>query len=90
MPIGIANALLFIACGMMWNAARVFHGRPVLLSALIGGAATWLFACAFADFAQWPAARVALGSIIVSSYTFATAVELWRERRKTLRRRWPA
>jgi diguanylate cyclase (GGDEF)-like protein len=90
MPIGIANALLFIACGMMWNAARVFHGRPVLLSALIGGAATWLLACAFADFAQWPAARVALGSIIVSSYTFATAAELWRERRKTLRRRWPA
>jgi diguanylate cyclase (GGDEF)-like protein len=90
MPTGIANALLFIACGMMWNAARVFHGRPVLASALIGGAATWLFACTFTDFAQWPAARIVLSSIIVASYTFATAAELWRERRKTLRRRWPA
>jgi diguanylate cyclase (GGDEF)-like protein len=90
MPTGVANALLFIACGTMWNAARVFHGRPVLVSALLGGAATWLFACAFADFAQWPAARIVLSSVIVASYTFATAVELWRERRKTLRRRWPA
>ncbi|HWF96351.1 MAG TPA: GGDEF domain-containing protein [Xanthobacteraceae bacterium] len=90
MPTGIANALLFIACGTMWNAARVFHGRPVLVSALIGGAATWLLACSFTDFAQWPAARIVLSSVIVASYTFATAAELWRERRKTLRRRWPA
>jgi diguanylate cyclase (GGDEF)-like protein len=89
-PTGIANALLFIACGMMWNAARVFHGRPVKVSALIGGAATWLFACTFTDFAQWPAARIVLSSLIVASYTFATTAELWQERRKTLRRRWPA
>jgi diguanylate cyclase (GGDEF)-like protein len=89
-PTGIANALLFIACGMMWNAARVFHGRPVMVSALIGGAATWLFACTFTDFAQSPAARIVLSSLIVASYTFATTAELWRERRKTLRRRWPA
>jgi hypothetical protein len=90
LPTGIANALLFIACGTMWNAARVFHGRPVLVSALIGGAAVWLGACTFADFAQWPAARIVLSSTIVASYTFMTAGELWRERRKTLRRRWPA
>jgi diguanylate cyclase (GGDEF)-like protein len=90
LPTGIANALLFVACGTMWNAARVFHGRPVLLSALIGGAATWLIACAFVDLAQWPAGRIVLSSIIVAAYTFATTAELWRERRKTLRRRWPA
>jgi diguanylate cyclase (GGDEF)-like protein len=90
MPTGVANAILFVACGTMWNAARVFHGRPVLVSALIGGAATWLIACAFADIAQWPAARVLLSSAIVGAYAFATASELWRERRKTLRRRWLA
>jgi diguanylate cyclase (GGDEF)-like protein len=90
LPTGIANALLFVACGTMWNAARVFHGRPVLPSALMGGAATWLIACGFVDLAQWPAGRIVLSSIIVASYTFATTAELWRERRKTLRRRWPA
>ena len=90
MPPGIANALLFVAGGMIWNAARVFHGRPVLVSALIGGAATWLIACTFTDFAQWPAARIVLSFVIVAGYAFATAVEMWREPRKTLRRRWPA
>src|SRR5258708_4468097 len=90
MPTGIGNALLFVAFGMIWNAARVFHGRPVRVSALVGGAATWLFACTFADFAEWPAARIVLSSVIVASYAFATGVELWRDRRKPLRRRWPA
>jgi diguanylate cyclase (GGDEF)-like protein len=90
LPPGFANALLFLACGMTWNAARVFHGRPVLVSALIGGAATWLLACMFQDFAGWAAGRIVLSSVIVSTYTFLTAAELGRERRKRLRRRWPA
>src|SRR5436305_8642503 len=29
LPVGTANALLFISCGMIWNAARLFHGRPI-------------------------------------------------------------
>jgi diguanylate cyclase (GGDEF)-like protein len=56
----------------------------------MGGALAWLLACMFTDFAQWPAARIVLSSAIVAGYTFATAIELWRERRKNLRRRWPA
>jgi diguanylate cyclase (GGDEF)-like protein len=90
LPVGIAHALLFVACGMIWNAARVFHGRPVKLGALIAGAATWLFACTFTDFAPWPAARIGLSAVIVAGYTLATAAELARERRKSLRGRWPA
>lgn len=90
LPAGIANAVLFIACGMMWNAARVFHARPVLVGASTAGATVWLLACMFADFAQWPAARIGLSSVIVATYTFLTAAELWRERRKKLRRSWPA
>jgi diguanylate cyclase (GGDEF)-like protein len=82
LPAGSAIALLFIACGMIWNAARLFHGRP--------GATTWLFACQFTDFVEWGAARIVLSSVIVSVYTFLTAAELWRERRKHLLRRWPA
>jgi hypothetical protein len=30
LPPGMANALLFVACGMIWSAARIFHGRRVL------------------------------------------------------------
>jgi diguanylate cyclase (GGDEF)-like protein len=47
-------------------------------------------ACLSPEFVQWTAARIVLSSLIVSAYTFLTAAELWRERRKTLLRRWPA
>ena len=57
---------------------------------MFAGAVAWLLACLFPEFAQWTAARIVLSSIIVSAYTFLTAAELWRERRKTLLRRWPA
>ncbi len=90
LPVGTANALVFVACGMIWNAARVFHGRSVLWGSMLAGAILWLFACLFPEFAQWAAARVMLSSIIVAAYTFLTSAELWRERRKTLLRRWPA
>jgi diguanylate cyclase (GGDEF)-like protein len=90
LPPGSANALLFVACGMIWNAARIFHGRPVLWGAMCAGAIAWLFACLFPDFVAWTLARIVLSSLIVSAYTFLTAAELWRERRKTLLRRWPA
>jgi diguanylate cyclase (GGDEF)-like protein len=90
LPAGIANALLFVACGMIWSAARVFHGRPLLWGYMFYGAAAWLIAGMFPAFAGWSAGRIILSSVIVATYTFLTASELWRERRKTLLRRWPA
>ncbi|MCC6891086.1 MAG: GGDEF domain-containing protein [Hyphomicrobiales bacterium] len=90
LPAGTANAMVFIACGMMWNAARLFHGRPVLWGAMVAGATVWLAACFAPDFVQSTTSRVVLSSLIVSFYTFLTAAELWRERRKHLLRRWPA
>jgi diguanylate cyclase (GGDEF)-like protein len=89
-PAGTANALLFVSCGMIWSAARLFHGRRVLWGAMCAGATVWLIACLVPDFAQSVLARIALSSCIVAVYTFLTAAELWRERRKTLLRRWPA
>jgi diguanylate cyclase (GGDEF)-like protein len=90
LPAGMANALLFVACGMIWSAARIFHGRRVLWGSMFAGAIAWLTACLFPEFAQWAAARIVLSSLIVATYTFLTAAELWRERRKMLLRRWPA
>jgi diguanylate cyclase (GGDEF)-like protein len=90
LPPGAANTLLFVACGMIWSAARIFHGRRVLWVAMSAGAVIWLIACMVPDFALWAAPRIVLSSLIVSTYTFLTAAELWRERRKALLRRWPA
>src|SRR6478752_10249823 len=36
------NAVGFLACGMVWNASRVFHGRKPNWLALPLGAAVWL------------------------------------------------
>lgn len=90
LPTGIANSLLFFACGMMWSAARIFHGRRVMRLAMSAGALIWLLACLVPELASSQAARVMLSSAIISAYTFLTAAELWRERRKALLRRWPA
>ena len=90
LPTGTANATLFVACGMIWNAARLFHGRPVLWGWMVTGATIWFAACLIPEFVNSIMARIALSSIIVATYTFLTARELWRERRRTLLRRWPA
>src|SRR5260370_23293979 len=36
------NAVGFVACGMVWNASRVFHGRKPNLPGLVLGAMTWI------------------------------------------------
>src|SRR6266702_3657159 len=38
------NAVGFVACGMVWNAARVFHGRTPNLPGLVLGAIAWIAA----------------------------------------------
>jgi diguanylate cyclase (GGDEF)-like protein len=90
LPPGTANAMLFVACGMIWSAARLFHGRPVLWGAMVAGATIWFTACLTPQFVDSTIARVVLSSLIVATYTSLTAAELWRERRKHLLRRWPA
>ena len=85
-----ANALLFVACGMIWNAARLFHGRPVLWGAMSFGAAVWLVACVVAGFR--PLGRRAHRPELAHRRDLHVPHrrELWRERRKSLIRRWPA
>ncbi|MEA2820934.1 MAG: hypothetical protein QOJ86_2938, partial [Bradyrhizobium sp.] len=38
------NAFGFIACGMVWNAARVFHGRKPNWPGILLGALAWVAA----------------------------------------------
>jgi len=84
----LANALLFLACGMVWSGARLFQGREVLPGALFAGAATWLLAMQLAVFAESASARVVVASLVIAVYAFLTAFELRRERRRELRARW--
>jgi len=83
------NAVGFVACGMVWNAARVFHGRKPNLPGLVLGAIAWVAAVmTLAPAAS--ALRMTIGAGIVAIYAALTASELWTERRRTLQKRWPA
>ena len=90
LPSGLADTLLFIAVGMIWSAARLFHGRQVRWGAMCFGAVVWSATWMSSAVPHTPAARIMLSSVIVAIYTFLIAAELWRERRKSLIRRWPA
>jgi len=83
------NALGFVACGMVWNAARVFHGRKPNLPGLLLGAVAWVAAVMTLQ-PEASALRLTIGAGIVAIYAALTAAELWSERRKTMQKRWPA
>jgi diguanylate cyclase (GGDEF)-like protein len=82
------NAIGFVACGMVWNASRVFHGRKPIWPGLVLGAMAWIAAVMTLP----PTAsvmRMTIGAGIVAVYAALTATELWTERRRTLQKRWP-
>ena len=83
------NAVGFVACGMVWNASRVFHGRKPNLPGLVLGALAWI-AAVIALAPEASAMRMTIGAGIVAIYAALTATELWSERRRTLKKRWPA
>jgi len=83
------NAVGFIACGMVWNASRIFHGRKPNLPGLVLGAIAWVAAVMTLD-PQNAQLRLTIGAAIVAIYAALTATELWSERRKSLKRHWPA
>ena len=89
MPSLALNAVGFVACGMVWSAARVFHGRKPSLPGLLLGAIAWI-AAVMTLAPQASAMRLTIGAGIVAVYAALTAAELWSESRKTLQKRWPA
>ena len=88
--IDIASAILFAACGLSWNGARLFDEKPVRPIAMFAGALIWLSACLIPAFTASMTGRMIVSSLIVSNYTLATAFELWSGRSEKLITRWPA
>ena len=82
-PTEYSSAVIFVACGMVWNGVRLFQGRRVLPLAVVTGAAVWLFLTQAPALAENPNARSMVAGLIVACYTFCIAFEMWRERRRT-------
>ncbi|HEY1309816.1 MAG TPA: GGDEF domain-containing protein, partial [Pseudolabrys sp.] len=83
-PREIPQAMTFVACGMIWNGVRLFHGRPLTPTAAFAGAILWVILCQLPSMPPDSNERIALGAIVVATYTFFIAYELRRERRKSL------
>lgn len=90
LSIVIGNALLFVACGVIWSGARLFHGREVRPFGMFAGAVAWLTALTIPGFAASANGRIVLSSLAISAYTILTARELWGGRRERLLSHWPA
>ena len=78
----------FFACGMVWNAARVFHGRPTSWAGMLAGSVVW--AAVGFGLPETSPLRAIIGAALVAGYAAMTANELWAERRKEMQARWPA
>ena len=78
----------FFACGMVWNASRVFHGRKLLWPGLVLGPLVWI-ATMMTLAPRDASIRLSMGAAIVAIYAALTASELWSERRRDIQRRWP-
>jgi diguanylate cyclase (GGDEF)-like protein len=83
-PQVLPAALAYVACGMLWNGVRLFHGRPVLPVGLFAGAIIWIVLNQIPALAIGTIAHITLGAVIVACYTIVIAFEFWRERRLSL------
>ena len=83
------NVFALIACGLVWSAARVFHGRDPNWAGLSAGAVVWLLTVFALPFDNTKL-RVTIGAAIIASYAALTAMELLAERRKSMQLRWPS
>src|SRR5476651_2045008 len=61
LPPELPEALIFVACGMIWNGVRLFHGRRLLPLATYAGAILWLILCQASALSEGSHARFALG-----------------------------
>ena len=86
--IAVANAIVALAYGCMWNGARIFAGRSSRVLAASAGAIIWLVACSSNDFFASPRDRLLLSTAIAIVYSILTVIELWPAKQERLASRW--
>lgn len=88
--IGVGNAVMIGAYGLIRSGTRAFEGRSLLLWQAGAGAGLWLAACLVPSFYASVPARVALASFLAGTFCCLAAREVWRGRAEPLVSRYPA
>jgi len=90
LPPELTEALTFVACGIVWNGVRVFHGRRALPFGALAAPIAWLGVSQLPALAAGSQMRLAAAATVVAAYTFVITFEFWRERRQSLASRTAA
>ncbi len=90
LSIGLANALMIGAYGLIWSGVRAFERRAPRLGWAAAGSAVWLVACLVPPFYASLSARVILASGAAGLYCALGAHTIWRGRGEPLVSRYPA
>jgi diguanylate cyclase (GGDEF)-like protein len=90
LSVGLANAVMLGAYGLIWGGARSFEGRRVPLSWIAAGPLVWLAACLVPAFYASLGARVILSSAVAGLACALAARTLWHHRGERLPSRAPA
>lgn len=77
--IGIANAMIFAAFGMVWQGARAFTHRQPAIWPVVVPAALWLLLCAIPGYMDFRPLRIVVASLLVAGLTLLAARELLRD-----------
>ncbi|MFD0935620.1 diguanylate cyclase domain-containing protein [Methylobacterium trifolii] len=90
LSIGLANAVMLAAYGLIWSGMRAFEGRPLRLPLALAGGLVWALLCCVPAFYGSQTARVIVASTLAGAYCTAASVEVWRGRAEVLVSRYPA
>ena len=88
--IDLANAILLTSFAITWTGTRAFRGKTTNLLFVFEGAVIWLIASRMPEIASSVALRAALSALVIATYTWLAAAELWRDRQDQLISRLPA
>lgn len=90
LSIGLGNAVMIGAYGLIWSGVRAFEGRRPLLGWAVAGGLVWGAACLVPAFYASLPARIVLASSSAGLYCAFGAWTIWKGREEPLVSRYPA
>ncbi|WP_409564895.1 diguanylate cyclase [Methylobacterium sp. J-026] len=80
LSIGLSNAVVLSAYGLIWSGVRAFERRPPRVAVAMAGALVWCALCLIPDFYASLVLRIVYASAVATVYCGGAALEFWRGR----------